>query len=145
MLQLSLDAVDDLRTQAEVDDAGREIVRYTLGVKQDVGTAVAGLARTEVETVVDEQFFAACWEASRTWRLRKIRVELFAEFAFGGPRVVVVDMFRDRLEGLVIAELEFDSWIESKEFPLPDVLGVEVTHDRRYRNASLANADSIPA
>lgn len=47
-----------------------------------------------------------------------------------------VDLFRGALNGLVMAELELND--AGQQFPRPDWLGEEVTHDRRYYNASLA-------
>ena len=47
-----------------------------------------------------------------------------------------VDLFRGVLAGLIMAELELDE--VEQQFPKPDWLGEEVTHDRRYYNASLA-------
>lgn len=47
-----------------------------------------------------------------------------------------VDLFRGVLDGLVVAELELDD--AEQQFHKPDWLGEEVTHDRRYYNASLA-------
>jgi adenylate cyclase len=47
-----------------------------------------------------------------------------------------VDVFRGVLDGLIMAELELDD--AEQQFHKPDWLGEEVTHDRRYYNASLA-------
>jgi adenylate cyclase len=52
-----------------------------------------------------------------------------------------VDVFRGVLGGLVMAELELDD--AEQHFHKPDWLGEEVTHDRRYYNASLA-MDGLP-
>jgi adenylate cyclase len=52
-----------------------------------------------------------------------------------------IDVFRGVLDGLIIAELELDD--AEQQFHKPDWLGEEVTHDRRYYNASLA-LDGLP-
>ena len=52
-----------------------------------------------------------------------------------------IDVFRGVLDGLIIAELELDD--AEQQFHKPDWLGEEVTHDRRYYNASLA-MDGLP-
>ena len=44
--------------------------------------------------------------------------------------------------GLVIAEVELDS--EDQAVQLPDWVGVEVSADERYFNASLARSDGVP-
>ena len=46
-----------------------------------------------------------------------------------------VDEFHGENEGLVVAELELES--ENVEIVKPEWVGDEVTHDRRYANASL--------
>lgn len=71
---------------------------------------------------------------------------------FCGPRVVaktrypvvedgrlwVIDVFQDQNEGLIIAEIEFDSPSEVLE-KIPSWCGVEVTDDSRYYNEALAD------
>ncbi len=48
----------------------------------------------------------------------------------------VVDVFDGENAGLVVAEIELES--ETETFDLPPWVGKEVTHDRRYSNARLA-------
>lgn len=50
--------------------------------------------------------------------------------------VFEVDVFHDKNEGLVIAELELDS--DDETYEIPAWLGDEVTGDRRYYNSWLA-------
>jgi adenylate cyclase len=47
-----------------------------------------------------------------------------------------IDVFHGHNEGLVVAELELQA--EDEPFARPPWLGEEVSHDRRYLNASLA-------
>lgn len=47
-----------------------------------------------------------------------------------------IDEFSGANEGLVLAEIELQS--EAEAFELPDWVGLEVSLDRRYRNATLA-------
>jgi len=47
-----------------------------------------------------------------------------------------VDVFLEKNEGLVMAELELES--ENQEFPRPDWLLAEVSDDRRYYNSYLS-------
>lgn len=51
-------------------------------------------------------------------------------------RVWEVDVFHGDNEGLVVAEVELER--EDQDVLLPPWLGEEVSHDRRYGNASLA-------
>lgn len=52
-----------------------------------------------------------------------------------GKRKFEVDVFHDKNEGLVIAEIELGS--EDEQFEKPDWLGEEVTGDSRYYSSSL--------
>jgi adenylate cyclase len=52
-----------------------------------------------------------------------------------GKHTFEVDVFHDKNEGLVIAEIELES--ESETFEKPHWLGVEVTGNPRYYNANL--------
>jgi len=47
-----------------------------------------------------------------------------------------VDEFAGENEGLIVAEVELSD--EAQTLELPDWVGAEVTHDRRYTNASLS-------
>jgi len=53
-----------------------------------------------------------------------------------GSHNIEVDVFHDKNEGLVIAEIELGS--EDEKFDIPDWLGVEVTGNPAYFNSNLA-------
>lgn len=50
-----------------------------------------------------------------------------------------VDVYHGTYDGLVVAEVELEQADEAP--PLPDWVGLEVTADKRYSNASLATSD----
>jgi adenylate cyclase len=52
-----------------------------------------------------------------------------------GRHIFEVDVFHDKNEGLVIAEIELSS--EDEEYPVPDWLGEEVTGNPSYYNSNL--------
>jgi adenylate cyclase len=52
-----------------------------------------------------------------------------------GKHIVEVDVFHDKNEGLIIAEIELES--DDEYFEKPGWLGEEVTGDRRYYNSNL--------
>jgi len=62
----------------------------------------------------------------------KIRYPIFV-----GGRVWAVDVFQDRNEGLILAEIELTH--PAEEFLLPAWCGPEVTDDDRYYNPYLAD------
>ena len=92
-----------------------------------------GLARTEVEVDVDIDRFDALWPLTEGRRVHKTRHRLPL-----GPDVVELDVFADALDGLLIAEVEFDSESDAEAFVPPSWFGVEVTHDPSWNNASLS-------
>ncbi len=49
-----------------------------------------------------------------------------------------LDVFGGALEGLLIAEVEFESEAESQDFEPPDWLSDEITGDHRYMGQRLA-------
>jgi CYTH domain-containing protein len=63
--------------------------------------------------------------------LRKTRYEI--EY---GDLTIEVDVFKDYLKGLIIAEVELPS--EDTQFELPSWFGREITHDHSYSNVRLA-------
>jgi adenylate cyclase len=92
----------------------------------------SGERRTEEEVEISDEAFEALWPLTQGRRVRKRRFELDRD----GYRIEV-DVYEDALEGLVTAEIEFDSERESAAFD-PGDLGREVTGDARYSNQRLA-------
>ena len=58
-------------------------------------------------------------------------------------RKIEMDVFHGYLEGLMIAEVEFDSEEEAAAFQLPDWFGEDVTFDHRYSNAVMTRYSSL--
>ena len=128
------------------DENGEEVATtFQLGAKRDIPTDESGgLSRREEEVPLREADFNALWRLTEGRRLLKTRIEFLIDLPVGGPRVVTVDLFAGRLQGLRLAEIEFGDWTDSTAFRPPGFLGHEVTHDRRYRNAALALAERPP-
>ncbi len=93
-----------------------------------------GLARAEEEFVIDGPRFERLWPATEGRRVEKTRYKL----PLDGGLTLELDVFSGALEGLVMAEVEFDSVEAALAFTPPDWLRPEVTEDRRYENARLA-------
>lgn len=64
--------------------------------------------------------------------IEKVRYKI----KFGG-NIWEVDIFSGENKGLKLAEIELNS--VNQEFKIPDWVGKEVTHDRRFRNANLVS------
>jgi adenylate cyclase len=98
-----------------------------------------GEVRIEEELPIDERRFEALWSLTEGRRLSKTRhlVPL-------GDLTVEVDVYGDRLAGLVTAEVEFPSREDSARFVAPEWLGRDVTNDARFAAQSLARLDRPP-
>jgi CYTH domain-containing protein/CHAD domain-containing protein len=99
-----------------------------------------GEVREEVEVPIEPRAFEALWPLTAGRRVRKVRhyvplqEELRAE----------VDVYAGALDGLLTAEIEFDSTAQADRFRPPPWLGAELTGDERYANQSLATR-GLPA
>ena len=100
----------------------------------------AGLSRDEVEIGLTEAQFEALWPLTEGRRLSKVRHRRET-----GDETIEVDVYGGAHDGLIVAEIEFDSTEASAGFEPPGWLGTEVTGDDRWANASLALSGSIPA
>jgi CYTH domain-containing protein len=103
--------------------------RYLLTFKRG-----SGRVREEREVELSAAQFDALWPATEGKRLVKTRYEI----PFG-DRVVEIDLYHERHEGLIVAEVEFDDEEAAKNFQRPDWLGDDVTGDPRYSNQLLAS------
>ena len=102
--------------------------RYSLTYKRGTGNV-----REEREVELTATQFDALWPATEGKRLVKTRYEI----PLGG-RTVEIDVYHERHEGLVVAEVEFDEEEAAKNFQPPAWLGDDVTGDPRYSNQLLA-------
>jgi adenylate cyclase len=103
--------------------------RYSLTYKRG-----AGNVREEREVELNAEQFEVLWPATEGKRLVKTRYEIpFGEL------VVEIDLYHEKHEGLVVAEVEFEEEEAAKTFQRPDWLGDDVTGDPRYSNQLLAS------
>ncbi len=100
----------------------------------------AGGVRVEEEFEIDERRFASLWPLSDGRRVAKTRYRLPED----GDLTIELDVYAGALDGLVLAEVEFDSEAASEAYEPPDWFGPEVTEDLRYANRALA-VDGVPA
>ena len=97
-------------------------------------------SRIEEEIEIDEGRFAALWPLTDGRRIQKRRYRI----PFGDGLTIELDVYHDRLEGLLTAEVEFNSLADATAFAPPGWLGREVTDDRRYKNKRLAT-EGLPS
>lgn len=91
------------------------------------------LSRSETEIALNREQFDALWPLTDGKRIEKTR--FYFDYA---DRLIELDVFEEKLEGLQIAEVEFESEESVATFVPPDWFGVEVTFDSRYQNNNLA-------
>ena len=103
--------------------------QYSLTYKRGTGNV-----REEREIELSATQFEVLWPATASKRLVKTRYEIPL-----GERVVEIDVYHGRHEGLIVAEVEFDEEEGARNFHPPDWLGDDVTGDPRYSNQLLAS------
>jgi adenylate cyclase len=100
--------------------------------------AARGLSRAEYEYAVPIEDAREMLAMAEPHVLQKRRhIVPFADLIWE------VDVFEGRHAGLVIAEVELEH--EAQHVELPGWVGIEVTDDDRYYNASLSRAAAPPA
>jgi len=91
------------------------------------------LERDEFEIELDDSQFRTLAPLLETRAIAKTRYLLDHD-----GHTIELDVFKGDLEGLIMAEVEFESTGDAEAFEPPGWLGREVTCDRRYRNNELA-------
>jgi CYTH domain-containing protein len=92
-----------------------------------------GLDRGEQEVAISEELFDALWPLTEGRRIEKRRYEIPHAGA-----TIELDEFGGELEGLLLAEVEFDSVEASDRFDPPGWLERDVTGNPAYSNRALA-------
>jgi CYTH domain-containing protein len=118
---VALDGDTEVRVR---DDAGS----WRLTVKHG-----GGLRRVEEDIEIDERRGEALWDLTDGRRVEKRRHRLAL-----GDALLEVDVFEGDLQGLVVAEVEFDGEDAARAFSPPEWFGREVTDDGAYKNRALA-------
>ncbi len=90
-------------------------------------------AREEREIRLSVEQFDALWPATAGRRLTKVRYDVPWK-----EHTIEIDIYRGRLAGLVVAEVEFDNQKSCVAFEPPDWIGRDVTGKPRYSNVALA-------
>ncbi len=103
--------------------------KYTLTVKGG-----GGLRRAEVECALTRAQFEELWPLTAGRRVVKRRCCIhYGEF------IIECDRYLEQLDGLITAEVEFETIELSDAFRPPDWFGREITEDPRYKNVNLAS------
>jgi adenylate cyclase len=119
-------AIADDGTEVRVRARGGD---YTLTVKSG-----PSLTRVEEEIEIDERRFESLWPLTAGRRIEKRRFLIPA----GDQLSIELDVYGGELDGLVTAEIEFDSAEQAEAFEPPPWIGSDVTGNGGYSNQSLA-------
>jgi CYTH domain-containing protein len=99
-----------------------------------------GQSRTEVEVPIAKSSFRSLWRLTKGKRVQKVRYKIPL-----GQLTVELDVYRGKLRGLMIAEVEFESDRQLRNFRPPQWIGREVTGRDAFNNSRLATQDKPPA
>jgi adenylate cyclase len=102
--------------------------RYFLTAKKG-----SGLERQESESEINQQQFEILYSVTGDQRLEKNRFEI--QYS---TWLIELDIFTGKLDGLILAEVEFVSVEDSKSFKAPEWFDREVTEEMRFKNRNLA-------
>lgn len=90
--------------------------------------------RMELECPLSQMQFDTLWPGTTGRRIEKTRYLIPY-----GPHVIELDVFEGDNAGNIMAEVEFVSTSSADDFQPPAWLGREVTGDKRYGNAFIAD------
>lgn len=113
-------------TRLRIEDG----VHYTFSIKGE-GT----LIRKEYETELSKEQFECLWPAV------DCTLEKYRYCIPHNKYMIELSIYIGLLKGLVIAEIEFSSEEEAKNFQPPDWLGKDVTENPKYKNKNLAGKE----
>jgi CYTH domain-containing protein len=116
----------------------RKINEYYYSFALKLPKDTIGLARQEVEFNINYDEYQALFKKKEANSISKTRYQFEQN-----NRMVAVDIYNEELNGLAVAELEFDSKEDAEAFVPYDWFVKDVTSDKRYKNANLAQ-DGIP-
>ena len=117
-----------------IDENGKEVrvrksgATCTLTVKSG-----KGMVREETEIEISEDQFEALIGATGDLKLQKTRYKIPLDGV-----TAEVDVYRGKLEGLAVVEVEFESEEAASVFVKPEWFGEEKTNDSSLKNAALA-------
>ena len=89
--------------------------------------------RDEIEFELSQSQFDLMWQYIKGQSISKTRY--YIPFK---SHLIELDLFEESLQGLILAEVEFEDEETCDQFMAPDWFGEEVTEDFRYHNSTLA-------
>lgn len=115
------------------------ILTYKLKLEPEKSETVTARCNEEVELPLTQKAYEHLKEKADGQVISKTRYIIPIE----NNRNIELDVFHGYLEGLVFAEIEFDSEEAAASCQIPDWFEEDVTFDRRYSNAVMSKYDSL--
>ena len=116
--------------------------RYILTYKSKMGAEASGIdarVNEEVEVPLSEEGYQHLKEKIDNFLIYKTRYLI--PLACG--HLVELDVFHDRLEGLVFAEVELSDEEDALGFQPPEWFGENISRDERYTNSFLSTCEDL--
>ena len=88
--------------------------------------------REEIETQIAPKVFKTLWKHSHGCIVKERYI-----FPYAG-HAIEIDIFKEKHEGLILAEIEFLNLEEYRQFVKPSFLGEDVTEYPQYQNRHLS-------
>ncbi|MDR1100755.1 MAG: AAA family ATPase [Clostridiales bacterium] len=96
------------------------------------------LFRQEIEKPIPRAEYERLAAGRQGEIIKKTRYKIPGNKTGSAGRDIELDLYEGNLSGLIVAELEFPTVREAKKFAAPDWFGKDITEDKSYKNASLA-------
>jgi len=121
---------------------------FTYKMKKEMKSKDAPIVNEEIEAALTKQAYEHLKEkvdGNLIVKTRYIIPYSYKASDISGVKKyeIELDVFHGKLEGLVFAEVEFESVEDAKAFVKPSWFGEEVSSDRRYRNGFLTEQENL--
>lgn len=111
----------------------------TIKTKAECEKADGIVINNEVELPLLKEEYESLLESVKGNLIKKTRYKKILE----DGKIVEIDVFKGRLEGLIFAEVEFRSIEDATSFVPPFWFDRDVSEDRRYRNTELSKIEDF--
>lgn len=115
------------------------ILTYKSKIDPSSSEYVTARCNEEVELPLNKEAYEHLREKADGQVIAKTRYLIPIE----NNRKIELDVFHGYLEGLVFAEIEFESEEEAAAYQLPEWFDQDVTFDNRYSNAAMTEFSSL--
>lgn len=122
-----------------IEEQGAEVrLRNMAGTCYLTIKSKGNLARKEAEIVLSQEQFELLWPFTEGRRVIKDRYLIpYRDFQ------IELDVFKDKLEGLIVAEVEFPSLEAAEAFEKTAWMGTDLTNNPKLKNRVLCTLESI--